>query len=52
MRDAFAELQGDATVEAHLLAVTRNEAIRRLEEAGQTFQPADIPDPTPCRADH
>jgi hypothetical protein len=46
VREVFEELRGDATVEAHLLAVTRNEAINRLEAAGQTFRPADIPDPT------
>ena len=44
VRELFAQLQGEANVEAHLLAVTRNEAIHRLEAAGHTFQPADLPD--------
>jgi hypothetical protein len=43
VREVFADLQGDATVEAHLLAVTRNQAVSRLEAAGQTFRPADLP---------
>ncbi|GAA0906918.1 hypothetical protein GCM10009557_81900 [Virgisporangium ochraceum] len=47
VRELFAELRTDATVEAHLLAVTRNEAIRRLEEAGHTFRPADLAETTP-----
>jgi hypothetical protein len=38
----YAGLSGDATVEAHLLAVTRNEAIRRLEAEGQAFEPAAL----------
>jgi hypothetical protein len=40
VREVFAEFQSDATVEAHLLAVTRNEAIRRLEAQGEPFAPA------------
>lgn len=43
VREVFAELRDGASVEAHLLAVTRNEAISRLEAAGQTFKPADPP---------
>jgi hypothetical protein len=47
VRELFAELQNGATVEAHLLAVTRNEAIHRLEQAGHTFHPADIAETAP-----
>ena len=47
VRELFDELRNDATVEAHLLAVTRNEAIRRLEEAGHSFQAADISETAP-----
>jgi hypothetical protein len=47
VREVLADLQGDATVEAHLLAVTRNEAIRRLEAQGQTFQAAEGPSSEP-----
>lgn len=42
VREIFAELRDDANVEAHVLAVTRNEAIHRLEAQGQQFQPADL----------
>jgi hypothetical protein len=42
VRDVFAELRNDANVEAHLLAVTRNEAISRLEAQGQSFEPATL----------
>jgi hypothetical protein len=42
VREVFAELRDDANVEAHLLAVTRNEAITRLEAQGQRFEPADL----------
>ncbi|GAA0920250.1 hypothetical protein [Virgisporangium aurantiacum] len=41
VRETLADLRGDATVEAHLLAVTRNEAIHRLEAHGHTFQAAE-----------
>jgi hypothetical protein len=41
VREVIAELQGDATVEAHILAVTRNEAVHRLEAAGHTFRAAE-----------
>jgi hypothetical protein len=44
VREVFAEFQSDATVEAHLLAVTRNEAIHRLEARGEPFVPATLPD--------
>lgn len=43
VRAVFDELRGGATVEAHLLAVTRNEAISRLEATGETFTPAAPP---------
>jgi hypothetical protein len=42
VRDVFAELRDDSTVEAHLLAVTRNAAIRRLEAQGEQFEPATL----------
>ena len=47
VREVLADLQDEATVEAHLLAVTRNEAIHRLEASGHTFQAAEPPDPEP-----
>jgi len=37
VREVFAELRSDANVEAHLLALTRNEAITRLEATGPTL---------------
>ena len=42
VRDVFVELRDDANVEAHLLAVTRNEAISRLEAQGEPFEPAAL----------
>lgn len=39
VREVYAELKAEASVETHLLALTRSRAVERLERQGNEFRP-------------